>query len=259
MGILEPMLVRAYLRAGAALPWQAAKESAEDGLHEGGAVYLYAEGIAEQVVKTDVASLYPSLMRTYQIGPSCDRLGVLLSILSRLTDLRLAHKAAAKVAVPGSVEANTHDATQAAMKILINSAYGYMGAGSMALFADGRAAGEVTQRGREVLAQVVESLRKRGMALIEADTDGVYFAAPVGWTEEQERELVDKIAAELPSGIRLEYEGKIQGDVQPRGKELCFADLWRAVDRTWGGAALQPGRALWRAISAPGAVVCDDQ
>ncbi len=208
MGILEPMLVRAYLRAGAALPRQVANESAEIGLHEGGAVHLFAEGIAEQVVKADVASLYPSLMRTYQIGPAGDRLGVLLSILSRLTDLRLAHKAAAKAAIPGSVEANAHDATQAAMKILVNSAYGYMAAGSMALFADARAAGEMTQRGREVLAQVVEALRRRGMALIEGDTDGVYFAVPGGWTEEQERELVDEIAAGLPAGIRLEYEGR---------------------------------------------------
>ena len=208
MGILEPMLVRAYLRAGAALPCQVANESAEIGLHEGGAVHLFAEGIAEQVVKADVASLYPSLMRTYQIGPAGDRLGVLLSILSRLTDLRLAHKAAAKAAIAGSVEANAHDATQAAMKILVNSAYGYMAAGSMALFADARAAGEVTQRGREVLAQVVEALRRRGMALIEGDTDGVYFAVPGGWMEEQERELVDEIAAGLPAGIRLEYEGR---------------------------------------------------
>ena len=208
MGILEPMLVRAYLRAGAALPRQVANESAEIGLHEGGAVHLFAEGIAEQVVKADVASLYPSLMRTYQIGPAGDRLGVLLSILSRLTDLRLAHKAAAKAAIPGSVEANAHDATQAAMKILVNSAYGYMAAGSMALFADARAAGEMTQRGREVLAQVVEALRRRGMALIEGDTDGVYFAVPGGWMEEQERELVDEIAAGLPAGIRLEYEGR---------------------------------------------------
>jgi DNA polymerase elongation subunit (family B) len=106
------------------------------------------------------------------------------------------------------VEANTHDATQAAMKILINAAYGYMGAGSMALFADGRAAGEVTRRGREILTQVLDALRQRGVALIEADTDGVYFAVPAGWTEEQERRLVAEIGAELPEGIRLEYEGR---------------------------------------------------
>src|SRR5205823_138120 len=69
MGILEPILVRAYLRANAALPCQTASEG---GFHEGGAVHLFAEGVAEQVVKADVASLYPSLMRTFQIGPVCD-------------------------------------------------------------------------------------------------------------------------------------------------------------------------------------------
>ncbi len=101
MGILEPMLVRAYLRAGVALPYQASQQEGEQGLHEGGATLLFAEGIAEQVVKADVASLYPSLMRTFQIGPACDHLGVLLSILGRLTDLRLTHKATARSAAPG--------------------------------------------------------------------------------------------------------------------------------------------------------------
>ncbi len=208
MGILEPLLVRAYLRAGAALPYQASQQEGEQGLHEGGATLLFAEGIAEQVVKADVASLYPSLMRTFQIGPACDRLGVLLSILARLTDLRLTHKAVARSAAPGSLAANHAEATQAAMKILINAAYGYMGAGSMALFADSRAAGEVTRRGRDLLNQVLAALRERGMALIEADTDGVYFAAPHGWSEEQERALVGEIGALLPAGIRLEYEGR---------------------------------------------------
>jgi DNA polymerase I len=206
MGILEPMLVRAYLRAGAALPQPAAGSTS--GLHEGGAVSLFATGIAEHVVKADVASLYPSLMRSFRIGPACDHLGVLLSILDRLTDLRLTYKAAARKAAPGTLEANSHEATQTAMKILINAAYGYMGAGPMALFADMRAADAVTRRGREVLTQVLQALRQRGMALIEADTDGVYFAVPPHWHEEQERALVAEIGTTLPAGIRLEYEGR---------------------------------------------------
>ncbi len=207
MGILEPMLVRAYLRAGAALPQQGMAAGSSQP-HEGGAAYLFAKGVAEHVVKADVASLYPSLMRSFRIGPSCDHLGVLLGILDRLTDLRLSHKAAAKAAEAGSLEANMHDATQAAMKILINAAYGYMGAGSMALFADSRAADEVTKRGREVLTHVLDALRHAGMALIEADTDGVYFAVPSDWTEEQERRLVAQVGSALPAGIRLEYEGR---------------------------------------------------
>lgn len=207
-GVLEPILVRSYLRKGAAPPYRAAQSSMEDGLHAGGTVQLFANGVAEQVVKADIASLYPSLMRTYQIGPACDRLGILLGILGQLTDLRLAHKEAARQAQPGSMAANHHAATQAAMKILINAAYGYMGAGSLALFADGKAAGEVTRQGRAILDQVLTALRSRGMALIEADTDGVYFAVPQGWNEQEELALVNTIGTELPAGIHLEYEGR---------------------------------------------------
>jgi DNA polymerase elongation subunit (family B) len=210
-------------------------------MHEGGAVHLLAEGVAEHVVKADVASLYPSLMRIYQIGPACDQLGVLLSILGRLTDLRLSHKAAAKEATPGSLEANTHDATQAAMKILVNAAYGYMGAGSMALFADMRAADEVTKRGRELLSQVIDALRDRGLALIEADTDGVYFAVPSNWDEEQEHALVAEIGVELPAGIRLEYEGRYRAMLSHEVKN--YALLTYSGQLIVRGVALRSSRA----------------
>jgi DNA polymerase elongation subunit (family B) len=118
------------------------------------------------------------------------------------------HKAAARTAERGSLAAGRHMATQGAMKVLINSAYGYMGAGSMALFADRDAADEITRRGREILEQVVKALREHGMCLIEADTDGVYFAVPSSWSEYQERALVDEVGALLPDGINLEYEGR---------------------------------------------------
>jgi DNA polymerase elongation subunit (family B) len=238
MGILEPMLVRAYLREGEALPRQ--NPEATQGMHEGGAVHLFATGIAEHVVKADVASLYPSLMRSFRIGPACDCQGALLGILDRLVDLRLAHKAAARQAVPGSLEASMHDATQAAMKILINAAYGYMGAGSMALFADMRAADEVTKRGREVLAQVLEALREQGTALIEADTDGVYFAVPATWTEEQERQLVADIGTRLPAGIRLEYEGRYRAMFSHEVKN--YALLTYSGQLIVHGAALRSSR-----------------
>jgi len=54
----------------------------------------------------------------------------------------------------------------------------------MALFADLGAADEVTKRGSELLSHVINSLQGRGMALIEADTDGVYFAVPSTWDKE---------------------------------------------------------------------------
>jgi DNA polymerase elongation subunit (family B) len=234
MGILEPMLVRAYLRAGVALPRQGAE--ATYGNHRGGATHLFAGGVARQVVKADIASMYPSIMRCFKIGPACDQLDVLLYLVDRLTALRLQHKSAARLAPPDSAEAHGHHAVQAAMKILVNSAYGYMGAGSMALFADRAAADEVTRQGREILGQVVDALRDRGMALLEADTDGVYFSAPLGWTEERERALVADVAAMLPDGIRLEYEGRFQAMLVHEVKNYALL--------TYGGELIVRGGAL---------------
>jgi DNA polymerase elongation subunit (family B) len=236
MGILEPMLVRAYLRAGVALPRQAADSEALLGQHKGGATHLFAGGVARQAVKADIASMYPSIMRSFSIGPAADHLGVLLYLVGRLTDLRLSHKNAAREARQDSAEAHGHHAVQAAMKILVNSAYGYMGAGSMALFADRRAADEVTRHGREILSQVVDALRDRGMALLEADTDGVYFSAPTGWTEERERALVADVAATLPEGIRLEYEGRFQSMFVHEVKNYALL--------TYGGELIVRGGAL---------------
>ena len=129
------------------------------------------------------------------------------------------------------------------MKILINSAYGYMGAGSMALFADRAAADEVTRRGREILSQVVDALRERGMALLEADTDGVYFAAPLGWTEAQERGVVAAVGALLPEGIRLEYEGRYRAMFVHEVKNYALL--------TYGGDLIVRGGALHSSRSEP--------
>ena len=209
-GILEPMLVRAYVRAGHALPYGAAAGDAELPGHSGGATYLFQGGVAKHVVKADIASMYPSIMRVYGIGPECDQLGVLVGLVDRLVTLRLHHKQAAREAAPGSTEASQHGAVANAMKILVNSAYGYMGAGRMALFADRHAADRVTSTGRAILDQVVAGLKARGVVLLEADTDGVFFAVPEGWTEAEERTLVAAVARELPDGIKLEYEGRYQ-------------------------------------------------
>ena len=100
--MLEPLLVRAYLRAGAAIPGPGGDGGAEFGPHAGGALHLFATGIAERVVKADIASLYPSLMGAYRIGPASDRLGALLHIVERLLTLRLQHKAAAREAQRGA-------------------------------------------------------------------------------------------------------------------------------------------------------------
>jgi DNA polymerase elongation subunit (family B) len=205
-GVIDPLLVRAYLRAGAALP---AHQPSDGTPHSGAALHLFAAGVAHRIVKADVASLYPSLMRSYRIGPARDRLGALLALVDRLVEHRLAAKAAARAAPAGSAERHSQEALSAAMKLVVNSAYGYLAAGgALTRFADVHAANEVTRRGRETLELMCRSLAGRGVTLLEADTDGVYFAVPDHWTEADERRVVEETAALLPPLVRLEFEGR---------------------------------------------------
>ncbi|HEY4303150.1 MAG TPA: DNA polymerase domain-containing protein [Gemmatimonadaceae bacterium] len=205
-GMIDPLLVRAYIHDGHALP---AHEPSDGTLHLGAALHLFATGVAHHVVKADVASLYPSLMRAYRIGPERDRLGALVTLVDVLVEQRLAAKAAAKAAPPNSAARHTNDAISSAMKMVVNSAYGYLAAGGdLTRFADVHAANEVTRRGRETLDLMCRELSARGVALIEADTDGVYFAVPGDWTEADERRVVSEVASLLPELVHLEFEGR---------------------------------------------------
>jgi DNA polymerase elongation subunit (family B) len=205
-GVIDPLLVRAYLRAGMALP---AYRPGRDIEHSGAALHLFASGVAHRIVKADVASLYPSLMRAYRIGPARDHLGALLALVDRLVERRLQEKASARRAPKGSAARYTHEATSLAMKLVVNTAYGYLAAGGgLTRFADVDAANEVTRHGRETLEQMCRELAARGVTLLEADTDGVYFSVPEDWTEEDERRVVGEVGALLPSLVQLEFEGR---------------------------------------------------
>ena len=126
------------------------------------------------------------------------------------------------------------------MKTMINAAYGYMGATSMALFGDLGAANEVTRPGRALLTEIIEALRERGMVPIEADTDGVYFCTPLEWSEAEERALVDEIGATLPAGIKLEYESRYAAMVSHAIKN--YALLSYTGELLVRGAAMRSSR-----------------
>ncbi len=219
-GVIDPLLVRAYYRAGAALP---AHDEGRQAPHAGAALYLFAAGVARRVVKADVASLYPSLMRAFRIGPSRDYLGAMIAMVDQLVELRLGAKASARAAPPGSAERHTHEATSAAMKLVVNSAYGYLAAGGgLTRFADLDAANEVTRRGREMLALICRELASRGVTLLEADTDGVYFSVPHDWAEADERRVVSEVAALLPPLVQLEFEGRYQAMLSHEPKNYAL-------------------------------------
>lgn len=240
-GVIDPLLVRAYLRAGMALP---AHRAGDGTPHSGAALHLFATGVARRVVKADVASLYPSLMRAWRIGPARDHLGAMLSMVDRLVELRLAAKASARAEPPGSAARYTHEAMSAAMKLVVNSAYGYLAAGGdLTRFADVHAANEVTRRGRETLQLMCRELATRGVTLLEADTDGVYFAVPEVWTEADERRVVAEVAALLPPLVQLEFEGRYAAMLSHEPKNYALLD--------YSGALLLRGVAFRSSRSEP--------
>jgi DNA polymerase, archaea type len=219
-GVIDPLLVRAYLRSGRALP---AHQMGDSTPHSGAALHLFATGIAHRVVKADVASLYPSLMRAFRIGPARDSLGALLALVDRLVEQRLAAKARARAAQPGSAERYSNEALSAAMKLVVNSAYGYLAAGgALTRFADVHAANEVTRRGRETLDLMCRELAARGVTLLEADTDGVYFSVPESWTAEDERRAVAAVGSLLPPLVQLELEGRYEAMLSHEPKNYAL-------------------------------------
>jgi DNA polymerase I len=166
--------------------------------------------------------LYPSLMRQYQIGPERDRLHALLALVDQLVQQRLTAKQRAREAARGSQERFTQEAISAAMKLVVNSAYGYLGAVGLTRFADVHAANEVTRRGREVLTLLCRELAQRGVQLLEADTDGVYFAVPEHFGEADERRVVTEVAELLPPLVRLEFDGRYRAMLSHEPKNYAL-------------------------------------
>jgi DNA polymerase, archaea type len=176
------------------------------------------------------------------LGPSHDHLGVLLALVDQLVEQRLAAKASARAAPPGSAERHTHEALSAAMKLVVNSAYGYLAAGGeLTRFADVHAANEVTRRGRETLALLCRELAARGVTLLEADTDGVYFSVPEHWSEADERRVVAEVASLLPPLVQLELEGRYAAMLSHEPKNYALLETDGTL--TLRGVAFRSSRA----------------
>ncbi len=215
---IESLLVREHLRRLSSVP-----KPFEGKAYEGGLAASFREGIIRDVLHMDVASLYPSIMLAGRIGPRHDAQGVFLALLKTLRALRLDAKRRSREA-PSEAERREAGALQQTFKVLINSFYGFLGA-EFARFNDPEAAAEVTRRGREILATMLERIRAEGGSPIEADTDGVYFTPPrPGMTEPDVEALVARVNDALPEGIEAEYDGRYPAMLAYKSKNYALLD-----------------------------------
>ncbi len=141
---INGMMIRGYLQQGHSIAKASEKVSFP------GAISFGWAGLHKNVLRFDVSSLYPSLIRQYRIfSKEKDPQEVLLKIIDYFTEERLKNKRIAK-----ETGDKNYKALSEAQKIIINSMYGFMGAPKLNYNYPAGAA-EVTRRGREILQRAI--------------------------------------------------------------------------------------------------------
>ncbi|MBI3986008.1 MAG: DNA polymerase II [Lentisphaerae bacterium] len=227
---IDLLMVREYLRRGQAIPSPDAPRP-----FAGGATDIFVKGVVKGVHHCDVRSLYPTLMLTRRLTPRSDELGVFLQMLDVLRRYRLDAKARMQAA--RAPEERAHwEALQTTFKILINSFYGYLGF-AQGHFSDFSTAGRVAADGRELLAAMLEWLKKNGAQPIEIDTDGIYYTPPPGESARQTEAFRKKFESVLPDGIEVEFDDEYAAMFSYKMKN--YALLSRDGEIVIKGAALK--------------------
>jgi len=196
-------------------------------------------GLTEEVLILDFKSLYPTIMMAYNLcysteirdeeppdgqvitSPSGGRFvsphvykGIIPRVLSKILNERIAAKKAMKQA-KSPEERDALDAKQYAMKILLNSMYGYSGYTRARLFSP-IIANSVTSYGRENLlrtCKIVEDIGTvdgKSLKVIAGDTDSVFISVSKHLTFEEAKEtgiqIAKTITAGLPDPMELVFE-----------------------------------------------------
>ncbi len=221
----------------------------------GGHVLDSIPGLYRDVLSFDFRSLYPSIIRTFQIDPlglfqpgedpvagedgaRFARTGAILPEL--ITTLHEARSVAlAKENAPLS----------RAIKILMNSFYGVLGTPGCRFF-DARLPTSITRRGHAVIERARSFFEERDLRVLYGDTDSLFVHWKAGGTEEEiaergralAKELTQTIAAEierdyrLKSFLELRFESHYLRFLMPttrgsdRGSKKRYAGIVRKAD-----------------------------
>lgn len=183
-------------------------------------------GIFFNVVVLDIASLYPSIIKKYNLSyetvnvENCrkivfaedesgfkvhkicfDKPGLIAQITGLLRDFRVhIYKKKAKDKGLSEVERSWYDVVQRAMKVFINASYGVFGAANFPLYAPA-VAESVTALGRRALYSILQKAADIGIKVLYGDTDSIFLWSP---TDEQTDALQEWVSREL--GLEIEID-----------------------------------------------------
>ncbi len=209
---INSIMLRAYLQNGHSIPQASASVPYE------GAISFGNPGIYKHVYKVDVASLYPSIIREYQVHDAKkDPEKLFLRMVEYFTDERLENKKKAKE----TGERYFKDMEQA-QKIIINSAYGFMGAERLNFNSPENAA-LVTRKGREILQAAINWAEGKGYRIVNADTDSISYTPGKRDDSKFEAEIIE-LNSLYPSRIRWEDDGYYKTVIVVKAKNYVLED-----------------------------------
>ena len=223
----------------------------------GGHVLDSAPGLYDNVLLLDFKSLYPSIIRTFQIDP----LGLWAPGEDPIEGFLGAEFAREGAILPGLINTlweardaakrERNGALSQAIKIIMNSFYGVLGSSGCRFF-DPRLASSITRRGHEVLKRSRDFIEQRGFKVIYGDTDSL-FVLIGALTEAHEAQAIGQQLAsalnqwwkqnlatehQLTSRLEVEFETHFERFLMPtlRGSELGSKKRYAGVVRQANGS-----------------------
>ena len=233
--------------------------SGETGAHvPGGHVMNSQPGLYRNVLVLDFKSLYPSIIRTFQIDPLGLTLGLdSTSIQATVPGFLGAQFDRHRAILPEIIErlwlardqakASGYQAVSQAIKIQMNACYGVLGS-NLCRFYDQRLSASITFRGQQILTETAKQIEDAfGYQVIYGDTDSVFVwvgdqltpmqadalgptlaEALNGWWQEK---LAEEFA--LHSSLELQYETCYCRFLMPRMRDSELGSKKRYAGLKW--------------------------
>jgi DNA polymerase-2 len=168
----------------------------------GGYVMASQPGLYDNVLVLDFKSLYPSIIRTFQVDP----FGLTRPGENPVPGFLHAAFSRTESILPGIIKElwlkrdeakrqNNRSLSQA-VKIIMNSFYGVLGSSGCRFF-DPRLASSITRRGHEIIQRSRDYIEQQGHRVIYGDTDSVFVLLGPGYTEDRARQSGIELARAL--------------------------------------------------------------
>lgn len=211
---INAFLVRSYLQNYHSVP------KTTEGHPFEGAISIGNPGVYKNVFKVDVASLYPSIMLQERVYDKYkDPNQHFVQMVEYFTTERLENKQRAK-----DTGDRYYKDLEQAQKIVINSAYGMMGAPGLN-FNSPLNASLVTRKGREILQKSIDWALENGFQLVNADTDSISITLDGDHLEEEIRDrILTEINEMYPERIRFEDDGYYPSVIVIKVKNYALKD-----------------------------------